>query len=126
MERKRERRHLERFEVPGAKVLYKQGKGFHLFERYTGPLPLKDITKNGACIAVDGPVEKGTLLKIEVQLPNQQKFRIKGHVVWTSYPKAPSHAGVQFLPYGQGKKYNSFDSHELLERLTQEYLEAKN
>jgi len=126
MEKKKERRHLERFEIPGAQIMYKQGKGFRLFDRYIGPLPLKDITKNGACIEINQPVDRGTLLDIEINIPGHKKVHVKGHVVWTSYPEEPTHAGVQFMPYGEGKKYNSFDSRMQLEHLTQQYLESKN
>jgi hypothetical protein len=122
----KERRHLERFEVPGAQILYKSGKAFNIFERYSGPVPLKDITKNGACILIDQQVERGTLVNIEIRIPGQEKIKVKGHVVWNSYPKDPSYAGVQFLPYGEGKKYNSFNCRQQLEYLTEQYLGAKN
>ena len=122
----KERRHLERFEIPGAQIMFKPGKGFRLFERFTGPLPLKDITKNGACIIIDQPLDKGTLVNIEIRIPGQRKIKIKGHVVWNSYPHDPLQAGIQFLPYGEGKQYNSFYSRQQLEQLAQQFLGAKN
>jgi hypothetical protein len=125
-ESKKERRHLERFEVPGAQILFKPGKKFRLFERFTGPLPLKDITKNGARIIIDQPLERGTLINIEIRIPGQGKIKVKGHVVWNSYPNDPLQAGVQFLPYGEGKQYNSFSIRQQLEHLTEQYLGAKN
>ena len=123
---KKERRHLERFEVPGAQVMFKSNKGFRLFERSIGPLPLKDITKNGACITLDQPLGKGTLINIVIRIPGQEKIKVKGHVVWSSYPHDPLQAGVQFLPYGEGKLYNSFSSRQQLEQLTQQYLGDKH
>lgn len=122
----RERRHLERFEVLGAQILFKPGKGFSLFERFSGPLPLKDITKNGACIMIDQPLERGTLITIEIRIPGRGKIKVKGHVVWNSYPNDPLQAGIQFLPYGEGKQYNSFTSRQQLEQLTEQHLGAKN
>jgi len=120
----KERRHLERFSIPGAKTLYKLYKKINLFNRYNGPTNLKDITKHGACIEIKEDVRPGNQLLMRIIVPGEQKISVRGQVVWTN--KAREHssgfAGIQFSPYGEGKPYNSFKTREALEKLTQQYL----
>ena len=124
MEDFKERRHLERFSIPGAKTLYKIHKKINLLSRYNGPTNLKDITKNGACIEIKEDLQPGCLLILLIIVPGEEKFNVRGQVVWTK--KVPVQnsglAGIQFSPYGEGKPYNSFKTRKTLEKLTQQYL----
>jgi len=128
MEDFKERRHLERFSIPGAKTLYKVNKKIAWLSRYVGPTQLKDITKNGACIEIKENIPPGRILNLKIIVPGEEKISVRGKVVWTDTMQAPppAKAGIQFLPYGKGKPYNSFKTHEILERLTRQYMVTEN
>jgi hypothetical protein len=123
----KERRHLERFSIPGAKTLYKVDKRINLFNRYLGPTNLKDITKNGVCIEILEEIKPGSLLNLKILVPGEEKLDLRGQLVWSEKIEAhrPVKAGIQFLPYGKGKPYNSFKTRETLERLTRLYLNTQ-
>ena len=124
MEDFKERRHLERFSIPGAKTLYKIQKKINLFNRFNGPTELKDLTKHGACIEIREDLPPGSMLIMQIIIPGQVKFNVRGQIVWRSKSQVQSlgFAGIQFSPYGGRKPYNSFKTRETLEQLTQQYL----
>ncbi len=124
MEDFKERRHLERFSIPGAKTLYKIHKKINLFRRYCGPTNLKDITKHGACIEIREDLHAGCLLILQIIVPGEEKINVRGQIVWTNKAQVQNYglAGIQFSPYGEGKPYNAFKIRETLEKLTQQYL----
>jgi len=121
----KERRHLERISIPGAQTLYKVEKKFTLLNRYTGPTTLKDITKHGACIEIRDDLSPGSRLSLEIIVPGEEKISVRGQIVWANQDQSrgSGFAGVQFWPYGEGKRYNSFKTRETLERLTRHYQE---
>lgn len=123
-----ERRHLVRFEIPGAQISYKQNQSFALFSKYSKPMPLKDITKNGACIGVSDFFNPGDPIEIKLLIPGERRIRVKGKIIWSSQlaEYQASFAGIQFLPFGEGKHYNSFWCRQKLEQLTNQYLEKPN
>lgn len=124
MENKKERREVDRFEVQGAEIIYQQEKTFKILERFSKPVPLKDISKSGVRFEVDQYIGPGSLVDLQISVPGLGSIGIKGHVVWIARqePFDRYHVGIQFLPFGEGHLYNSFASRDQLDRLIKSYL----
>ena len=115
-----ERRHLDRFKIPGAEVSYKLPDGSSSRAKFI------DITRSGVRFEINNPVIIGKIIELELIIPQKDKIFIKGHVVWTSKPDSgnPAYAVVQFLVFGSDVRYNSMQSYEQLKELSEEYLQT--
>ncbi len=115
-----ERRHLDRFKIPGAEVSYKLPDGS------SSRVKLIDITRSGIRFEINNPVIIGEIIELEIIVPRKDKIFIKGHVVWTSKPNSenPAYAVVQFLPFGSDERYNSMQSYEQHKELSEVYLQS--
>ena len=123
MSNSKERRFYERISIPGAEVSYRQKKRFNWFNGYMGPVPMKDITKSGICFRLEAPLERGATVEIKVHIPGVDQFSVHGDIVWadTGAVKEALYAGVQFKPFGKGRRYNSFSTHERLEHISHQF-----
>ena len=115
-----ERRHLDRFKIPGANVSYKLPDGS------SSRVNIVDITRSGVRFEINDPVIIGEIIELKIIVPRKNNIFIKGHVVWTSKPDSenPAYAVVQFLPFGSDERYNSMQSYEQLKELSEEYLQS--
>ena len=115
-----ERRHLDRFKIPGAEISYK------LLDGSWSCVILIDITRSGVRFEIKNTVNVGEIIELEIIVPKKDKIFIKGHVVWTSKSNSenPSYAVVEFLPFGSDERYNSMHSYEQLKELSEEYLHS--
>jgi hypothetical protein len=115
-----ERRHLDRFKIPGAEVSYKLPNGS------SSCVKLVDITRSGIRFETKNGVNIGEIIELEIIVPRKDKIIIKGHVVWTSNPDSKNlpYAVVQFLVFGSDERYNSMQSYEQLKELSEEYLQT--
>ena len=113
-----ERRHLDRFKIPGAEISYKSPDGS------SSLVNLVDITRSSVRFETTNAVNIGEIIELEIIVPQKDKIFIKGHVVWTSKPDSenPAYAVVQFLPFGSDIRYNSTNSYDQLKELSEEYL----
>jgi hypothetical protein len=127
MNNPKERRFYERLVIPGAEVAYRLRKNFNWFGGYNGPVPMKDITKSGICFRLSTFLDRGTPLEIKVLIPGQEPFAVKGDIVWANKlsTASGSFAGVQFKPFGKGRRYNSFKTHEKLEQITRQFSKSE-
>ena len=106
-----ERRHSDRFEIPGASVNYvlQDGNQAHM--------PLRNITHGGVCFGVEHSLAKGDLVEIDIKLPGNAEISVRGNVVWVS----KLDAAVQFLPFGTDERYNTFTNYQKLKELLTEH-----
>jgi len=109
-----ERRHSDRFEIPGARVNYNLQNG------NKAQMPLRNITHGGICFAVEHPLEKGDLVEIDIKLPGNAEIAVKGNVVWAS----KLDAAVQFLPFGTDERYNTFTSYQRIKEVLTEHVKV--
>jgi hypothetical protein len=124
-----ERRNLIRFKIPGAKVLYRQHKGFEGAKEIKAEMPMIDITKISVRFETYDLLHPGSLIDLEIIIPKKKKnILVKGHIVWSSEASAdqPGYAVVQFLPFGSDERYNTMQARDQLKKLTAEYLETVN
>jgi hypothetical protein len=99
-----ERRHADRFEIPGALVNYKLKDGLN------AQTPLKDITNAGARFEIGHIINRGDFVELDIRIPGKDPISVKGNVVWaTNFD-----AAIQFVPFGTDERYNSFKSYKLL------------
>ncbi len=118
MVEQRDRRYSDRYHFDDAKVYCQENSTFGLFKQFSEPVALNDLTKSGISFKTNKLVSRGDQIELKIDIPGRQKIKIKGRVVWVADNQDEKHAiGVQFLPFGTMKQYNSFTSREKLERL---------
>jgi Tfp pilus assembly protein PilZ len=118
MVEKRDRRYSERYQFDNAKVYCQENSTLGFLKQFSEPFVLNDLTKGGMSFNTSKDISQGDYLQFKIDIPGRQKFKIKGKVVWVSNAYGESNAvGVQFLPFGTMKRYNSFTAREKLERI---------
>ena len=118
MVEERDRRYSERYQFDDAKVYCQENSNFGLIKQFSEPYTLNNLTKSGISFKTSKQVSRGDQIKLKIDIPGRQKIKIKGKVVWVaSDPQKQHTVGVQFLPFGTMKQYNTFTSREKLERL---------
>ena len=114
-----ERRHLDRFIIPDAKVSYTASNGSSIV------VPLTDISKSSVRFEMTTKMEAGNFIELELIVPSQEKILIKGHIIWTSNDnhnlEKNVYSVVQFLPFGSDEQYNSTKSQAQLRELFKIY-----
>ena len=100
---------------------------FGLFKQFSEPFTLNNLTKSGVSFKTSKQISQGDQVRLKINIPGCQRIKIKGKVVWVSNVKQREWAvGVQFLPFGTMKQYNSFTSREKLKRLINPLLDPQN
>lgn len=119
----KERRSLRRFNIPGSIVLYKKEKGIKLLQRYSSSPNLVNLTKSGLCIQIKNGINSGDRLKVHLEFPGDGKIEVKGRVRWKNTANEKfNEIGIQFEPFGEGKKFNSVECLEKLREISEQYL----
>ena len=114
-----EKRACPRFNIPGAVVSYQK---IGLFGRRRGwaerSCLVEDLSRGGIRFLTRQSPALGIMLDIELTWPEDQKsLHLLGRVRWRgeySGDQFRFYLGVQFQPYGEGRKYNS---PEVLDRI---------
>jgi len=112
-----ERRHADRFLVPGATLrVFQNGDVSENFS-------VKDMTKSSVRFEIKASIIKGEEIKVELNIPEMEPFTLKGHVVWAVDPNLQDKASavIQFLPFGTDERYNSIECYEQLSRVVDKY-----
>jgi hypothetical protein len=123
-----ERRGLERLVIPYAEVYYKPVEFAQLFIRASGPVPLLNLNKSGACIEVRQELEIRRRFHLRIKIAGERVLKVKGLVRWCLSDDDHNHlrAGVQFLPYGDGSLYNPTHTLDRLRRLEEQFRSLLN
>ena len=124
----KERRNYPRVVVEGAQVAYKKREGFDLFNRFSSSYPLRDLAKGGICFELDSKLNKGIRVEIKLLIPGEKQIQVKGIIVWSTNITGNGRlfAGVQFLPFGKGRMYNSFECWEKMEQIINLHYRSEN
>ena len=119
MENSMERRSMERISIPEAQVYYKSNQAMNYFTLPSGPMPLVNISKSGACFEFSDQIPSGSAVQLKIVMQGGKKIIAKGKVVWVrNNLGSTSCAGIQFLPFGKSRKYNSLQTLSRLRKLT--------
>ena len=123
-----ERRNYPRITVEGANIAYKVRQSFDLFNRYSSFQPMRDLAKGGVSFELDSKVTKGATVELRLNIPDEKRIPVKGIVVWTNNitNNGRVFAGVQFLPFGKGRMYNSFECWDKLEQIIRVHYDTKD
>lgn len=119
MSEERERRYSQRIQFANGRVYCKERSSLGVFQHYSESYLLNDITKSGVGFSMTKTVARGDLVNLKIEIPGQKNIQVKGQVRWVSEQddKQELAVGVQFLPFGSMKHYNSFNTRERLENL---------
>ena len=119
MTEKRERRYSPRHQVSDSSVFCQESKKFGIFRHYSNPYPLNDLNRSGLGFQTDKEFIYGDKIHIKIEIPGHQKIQVIGEVRWVSSQpfEGQRNVGIQFLPFGTVKGYNSFSARANLERL---------
>lgn len=124
-----EKRACPRFGVPGALIEYGKLKAFG---RQSAALekgcPVVDLSRGGTRFLTRESPSLGSKLFIEITLPGEDKrLLFHGTVCWMaehSGDKFHYSVGIQFHPYGQGKRFNAPENLNKLGYLENKFLNA--
>jgi Tfp pilus assembly protein PilZ len=118
MTQNKDRRYSQRYHFDEAKVYCQENSTLRLFKQFSEPFDMNDLTKSGMCFRTNKKVSSGDTIHLKIEIPGHQKIQLKGRVVWVNrQPTSENMVGVQFLPFGTLKGYNTFSAREKLERL---------
>ena len=115
----RERRYSKRFNFTDGKVFCEEKTTLKVFKQYSEPCILRDLTKSGVSFETTRVVREGEKVNLKIDIPGKKNIQVKGQVAWISDQSDSEQqaVGVQFLPFGSVKMFNSFSTREKLERL---------
>jgi Tfp pilus assembly protein PilZ len=119
MTKQRERRYSRRHHFPDGKVSYEEDVALGIFKQYSGRYPLNDLNKSGLCFQTDKNFDYGDKIRLKIEIPGRLKIQVVGEVRWVSTVNTNNsqNVGIQFLPFGTIKGYNTFTAREKLEKL---------
>ena len=123
MNRKENRRTLDRVQIPEGSIYYKPDTQMYIFNRYVGPENLIDISKSGAGFVISHDLHKNDYVVVKVILPGEKNMTLHGHIKWviSDEKNGKNRVGMQFSPYGFDKKYNSYDKLKRLGKLNSKF-----
>jgi hypothetical protein len=118
-----DRRYIDRLSIPGTRVFFKKTVGFSLFRKYKGPYSLSDITKCTISLTDKIRLPVRTDLNLKLIFPDKHLLNMKGSIRGFEHDAQGRFykTVIQFNPFGNGKKYNSFRTKKRLERLLTYY-----
>jgi Tfp pilus assembly protein PilZ len=118
MTKDRDRRYSQRFHFDEGKVYCQENSTFGIFKQFSDPFELNDLTKSGMSFKTNKRISTGDRVHLKIDIPGRQNIQVIGRVVWVSDLDSRNHVvGVQFLPFGTMKGYNTFNAREKLDRL---------
>ena len=119
MQPEKNRRYLERITIDGAKITYRMDR----VSRYSGPVPLSDLTWSSLRFEADPSLQTGEIIELQIFIPGEDKIRVRGHLIWTSRSDETGRnfAVVQLLPFGPGREYNSMNTRDTLKRIINQF-----
>jgi len=116
-----EQRLFPRRHFPEIKAYVKRANKFLPVSKFSGPWPVKNISRCGVCLVCQKPVEIGETLIVKIIIPGQTHMLLKGHVIWCSNGSDTYQydAGVRFFPFGTLKNHNPISALEYLRSLSE-------
>ena len=119
MSERKERRYSPRYQLSQGTVACEENTSFGLFRKFTSPYQLNDLNKSGLGFKTDKSYSYGDTVRLKIDIPGNQKIQVIGEVRWISDNWIDNYrnVGIQFLPFGTMKGYNSFAAREKLEKV---------
>jgi len=113
-----ERRSIKRIQLPGVKVRLKKSTGLGVFNLLSKASAIIDISKSGLSFEMNEDCRYGDIISIHLTFPDGRRFNLKGSIRWlkSSEPNNPR-VGIQFHPFGSGRRYNPVKALEYLRKM---------
>lgn len=113
----KERRYMERFRLPQARLYYRISNKTSFFNGYRGPAKISDINKCSLGIVGSLELTYGTPLMLKIILPDYPEIILKGHIsgFLKDHNGLTTRTIIQLMPYGYDVQYNSFKYKRRLE-----------
>jgi len=120
---KTDRRKYNRFNVPGAKVKYIQETGFQDSEGFSGLGKMIDLTLYAVKFETNHELTPGAKIQIWITINDNKIIPLVGNVLWAFSEKnnESKNATVEFSAFANEKGFNSLESKQALEQLSEKY-----
>ena len=117
------KRTFDRYNIPGASVVFKKANRLGLFSTSSKPMPLINITKSGICFVSEKRFKHGDCITVKINIPGEKSINLDVNVRWlkNNIPGEKFHVGAQIRPFGKGHNYNSLKSLERLRELDKKF-----
>jgi hypothetical protein len=124
MKEKADVRAENRVEIDGACVKYRKLDGNAFSGKFTEPLQLKNISRNGASFEIHHYLRNGDTLLLDIIIPDADNIQARGVVKWTQINswKGMTEAGIEFSQFGWGDPWNFVQYKSKLGKLLNSYL----
>ena len=118
-----ERRRCRRFGIPGAKVRYKKSGLLSFVNRFSDECQLLSMSKGGIGFTCQEELDPGKKIILLLLVPNEPALVLLGRVIWQKHPMSGAGiiTGIEFMPFGGLRGYNTKEALDLLRRLDTEY-----
>jgi len=121
-----EKRECERFEIPGATLVYSSKKGIFSKSKYThDELPVYDVSYGGVRFLSQEKLKIKSSIAVRIFIPeDEEPITFEGKIVRVFHHPGQSYnfqIGVQFLPYGHKKGFNPSENLSLLKALEKKH-----
>ena len=121
-----ERRSIKRIHIPGALVRLKKSTGLSVFNMLSKSSELIDISKSGLSFRIDEECRYGDTIYFHLSFPDGRSFSLRGIIRWYNEGTLENpRVGIQFYPFGNGRRYNSIKALEYLRNMDGQQLERK-
>lgn len=118
-----ERRKCRRFQIPGAEIKYQRERLAFSSKRFSRALPVLDMSKGGLAFLCGEKIKRGKKLILQMLMPNESPLALRARVRWQGkeWNNSDITTGVEFMPFGNRRKWNSFETLDVLRELDVRY-----
>ena len=121
-----EKRECERFEIPGATVVYNSKKNIFSKSKFThDEFPVYDISYGGIRFLSQEKLKIKSSITVKIFIPeDEEPISFEGKIVRVGHQPGQSYnfqIGVQFLPYSHNKGFNPPENLSLLKALEKKH-----
>ena len=122
-----ERRECRRFQIPCAEVRYKKERIIFSSGRFSRALPVLDMSKGGLAFLCNKKLRSGKTLMMQLDLPDESSLILRAWVRWQGkeWHNSDITTGVEFMPFGGRREWNSLETLDVLRELDARYGEEE-
>jgi len=123
-----DRRKCNRFEVLGAEVMFKKAGLFGWLSGFSKTCNLLNLSKGGVGFLTDAILKPGQKVFIVFLVPSAPPLTLRGRISWQASFEFDRtvRTGVEFMPFGSNRGWNSRNVLEVLNRLEQTHGEKES
>lgn len=114
-----EKRMCRRFVIPGAEARYKKTSLFIFPKGFSESYPVLDVSKGGLAFVGEEKFRRGKKLIVQLLVPTETSLALHATVRWQGRWAGSELrvTGVEFMPFGNRKGWNSPETLDILRRL---------